>query len=304
MGRFLGGALAFVAGIVALTVIFGSWYTVDEGERGVVLRNGAIVDVADPGLHFKKPWIEDVETVSTRTATRMWDNMESYSRDQQPAHFKISVNYRIPSDKVRDVYASYGSEENLLARTVDRHVPQQMKAVFGQFTAATSIQERDRLNQTAFDAISKSVTGPIIIESIQVEDIKFSGDYEEAVKLRMQAEVEVQKIRQNAEREKVTAEITVITAKAQADAQRAQAQGQADATLLQAQADAKSIELKGTAQAQAIEAKGKAFAANPSYPMLIQAERWNGELPRQMIPGNAVPFLSLQPETVARTPQQ
>ena len=43
--------LALVVVVVA-TLFFGSWYTIDQGERGVHLRNGAVVGSADPGLGF------------------------------------------------------------------------------------------------------------------------------------------------------------------------------------------------------------------------------------------------------------
>ena len=36
-------------------VLMSSWYTIDQGERGVILRNGAVVGTAEPGLNFKAP---------------------------------------------------------------------------------------------------------------------------------------------------------------------------------------------------------------------------------------------------------
>jgi membrane protease subunit HflK len=47
--------------ILALIVIFTSFYTVDPEEVGLVLRFGKYVRSTDPGLHFKVPfWIERV----------------------------------------------------------------------------------------------------------------------------------------------------------------------------------------------------------------------------------------------------
>ena len=43
------------AGLALVMVALSSWYTVDQGERGVVLRNGAVVSEAEPGLGFKIP---------------------------------------------------------------------------------------------------------------------------------------------------------------------------------------------------------------------------------------------------------
>ena len=64
----------------------------------------------------------------------------------------------------------------------------------------------------------------IIIESVQLENIEFSANYLHSIEQRMLAEVEVQKLQQNAEREKVQAQITVTQANAKANAVRAEAQ--------------------------------------------------------------------------------
>lgn len=98
----------------------------------------------------------------------------------------------------------------------------------------------------------------------------------------MLAEVEVQKLKQNAEREKVQAEIVVIQAKAEAEKVRQAATAEADA-----------IRLKGEAESLSISARGKALSANPSVIDLVRAERWNGTVPTTMIPGGAVPFVQL-----------
>ena len=272
-----------VVAITGLTLIFGSWYTIDQGERGVVLRNGAIIGTAEPGLGFRLPMIDDVERITVQSRARIYEQVAAYSKDQQPAVLQLSVNYRIPVDQVEDVYSSFGGEEGLLSRLVDRRVFEDMKTVFGRFNAVTAIQERARLNAEVASAIQGSIKGPVIIESVQIENIDFSDAYEASIEQRMLAEVEVQKLRQNAEREKVQAEITVTQAKAQADAVRAQATAEAEA-----------IRLRGDAEAAAIDARGKALRDNPSVVQLVQAEKWNGQLPTTMIPGAATPFLSIK----------
>jgi regulator of protease activity HflC (stomatin/prohibitin superfamily) len=281
--RIWGLLLVLIAGgFLGITILMGSWYTVDEGERGVILRNGAVIGIAAPGLHFKIPIIDSVVKISVQAHARIYDKVPTYSRDQQPADITVSVNYRLPADQVAEIYASYGGEDGLVSRLLDRRVYEQVKNVFGQFNAVTAIQERTRLNLETEDAIRDDVKGPVIIESFQIENIDFSEAYEQSIEARMLAEVEVQKIRQNAEREKVQAEITVIKAKAQADAVRAEAQAQADAT-----------RLRGDAEASAIQARGDALRNNPQLIGLVQAEKWNGLLPQTMIPGGTVPFLNM-----------
>ena len=277
-----GIGLTFAA-IFGLTILGGSWYTVDSGYRGVQIRNGAVTGTAEPGLGFKMPIINKVVDISIQSQARTYENVMAYSKDQQTAGLSISVNYRFPADQVESIYTNYGGEEGVLTRPLDRQVFDEVKNVFGKFNAVTAIQERDRLVGEVQNAIQKSVVGPIIIESVQIENIDFSDAYENSIEARMLAEVEVQKVKQNAEREKVQAEIVVTQAQAQADAQVAQAKAAAEATRLQ-----------GDAEADAIRAKGGALRDNPQLVDLIQAEKWNGTLPTHMVPDATVPFLSIQ----------
>lgn len=279
----LGGIAAIV--FTALALMFS--YTVDQQERGVLLRNGAIVGIAQPGRGYKLPIIDTVVDIPVNTRTVRWSDkaaLEAYSRDQQPAHLELAIAYQIDPTKVDRVYAEYGSAENLEARLLNRVVTQETKTAFGHYTAATAITDRAAMNaavrKAILDALPKDA--PFTVENITVEDIKFSADYEAAIKQRMNAEVEVTRFRQNAEREKVNAEIAVT-----------QAKGRADSQLAEAEAQAKAIILKGNAEAAAIRARADALKESPNLVALTQAEKWNGVLPTTMLPGGAVPMLSL-----------
>ena len=287
---------AAVAGLVIIAVILGSWYTVDQTKRGVLLRTGAVIGTAQPGLGFKVPFIDAVEKISVKTITYTWDKMNSYSFDQQPADLKISVTLRASPDKVADLYAKFGRLDTAVNQVVSPVVNQQVKVVFGRYTAVKAIQERGPLNSAIKDAITATLRDDpmIIIESVQLENIEFSQNYLHSIEQRMLAEVEVQKLQQNAEREKVQAQITVTQATAKANAVRAEAQAQAEATRLNGEARASNIRVTGEAEASAIEARAKALGTNPNLVTLVQAERWNGVLPTTMVPGSAVPFVSVK----------
>jgi regulator of protease activity HflC (stomatin/prohibitin superfamily) len=291
-----GATAAAIAGVIVLLLVLGSWYTVDQTERGVLLRNGAVVSTAQPGLGFKMPLIDSVEKISVRTATYTWDKMNSYSYDQQPADLKISVTLRAAPEKVADLYGKFGRLDAAVNQVVSPVVNQQVKVVFGRYTAVKAIQERGALNSAIKDAITETLKYDpmIVIESVQLENIEFSQNYLHSIEQRMLAEVEVQKLQQNAEREKVQAQITVTQATAKANAIRAEAQAQADATRLSGEAKASNIKITGEAEAAAIEARGKALGNNPNLVTLVQAERWNGVLPTTMVPGSAVPFVSVK----------
>jgi len=271
--RLIGIIGAVFVGLIALFVLGGSFYTVDQGERGVILRNGAVVGTAEPGLGFKFPIIDTVKEVNVQTQARIYENVLVYSRDQQNAALQISVNYRIATDQVEQIYSEFGGREGIVNRLIDRQVPEEVKNVFGKFNAVTAIQERERLSREVQEAVQKAVTSPLlIVDSVQIENIDFSDAYEQSIEQRMLAEVEVQKVQQNAQREKVQAEILVIQAKAEADAKK----------------------LQGDAEAHSINARGRALAQNPALVELIQAEKWDGKLPTTMVPGQTVPFINVK----------
>jgi regulator of protease activity HflC (stomatin/prohibitin superfamily) len=298
MPRLRMGSLMPVAVLaVAAAAVLGSWYTIDQGFRGVITRNGAVIGVAEPGLSFKLPFFDSVNYISVQEHSRTYgqeQGLSTYSRDQQPAFIRVSVNYQLPAGRVDEVYANFGSEEAMVSRILDPRVMQTTKNVFGQFNAVTAIQERERLNIEMREALIKAIGDePITVTGLQVENIDFSKAYEESIEQRMQAEVEVQKLRQNAEREKVQAQITVTKAQAEADSVRARAQAEADA-----------IRLRGDAEAAAIKARSEALGQNPNLIALTQAERWNGQLPTTMVPGGSVPFMNVGPPVPQGQPPQ
>lgn len=276
------GAVLAVIGLVAVFAFFGAFYTIDAGERGVVLRNGRVTGVADAGLHFKLPFVDDVYKISTRTFTVPYENEPFYSKDQQAATATVSITFSAVPGEVQRIYTQYGDLDTVAARLLTPRVKKEFKEVMGKFNAAQAIQEREKLSIEVANAITSDITGVILIESVQVENIDFSNAYEEAIEQRMLAEVAIAKVRQDAERAKATAEITVT-----------EAQAKADSLLAQRTAEAEGIRRIGEAEAEAINAKGKALRDNPALVSLVAAERWNGTLPSTMVPNGAVPFLDV-----------
>lgn len=291
--KIIASIFAGVVSLIVATIFLGTFYTVDQTQRGVLLRNGAFVEVVSPGLHFKTPWIESVYKIDMQTHTMTYGAgkngesvMEAYSADQQPAKLRVSVTIHVSPDKVADMYSRFsGDYDAAVARVIQPHVYERVKTVFGQYTALKAISSRGKLNMDAAKAISEAISyDPIfVIESLQIEDISFSPDYIKSVEARMMAEVDVQKKLQNLESEKVDAEIMVT-----------KANGQAASTVSRAKAEADAITLKGDAEARAIAAKAAALGSNPNYATLITAEKWNGALPATMVPGSAIPFLSVK----------
>jgi regulator of protease activity HflC (stomatin/prohibitin superfamily) len=258
-------------GLVAAYVVFSSWYVVDQGERAVVLRLGAIVGEAGPGPHFKVPWIDAVRKITVQNQNRQYGSLEAYSRDQQPAAITMSVSFVVSDPS--GLYEQYGDLDGAIRRLVDPRAMAEMKTIFGQYDAARAIQERAALNADIGRAVTAAVTGPVNIISVQVENIDFSEAYEQSVEQRMLAQVEIQRREQNLRTTEVEAQIA-----------RTKAEGEANA-----------IRLRGEAEGAAIRARAEALRSNPDLVQLQAVEKWDGKLPQTMVPSSALPFVNLQP---------
>lgn len=281
--NMIGSVAAGAAALILLIVFFGSWYTVDETERGVLLRNGALVGVVDPGLSFKTPFIETVKLISTQSQVSAYENLQAYSKDQQSAQLKVSVSWHVAPSDVAKVYTQFKDIEGIRDRLISRQVPTQVENVFGQFNAVAAVQNRVQLVNDISTAIKTAITGPVMIDSVQVENIDFSDAYEKAIEARMAAEVQVKTREQQLATEQVQAQIRVT-----------QAQAEADAQLAQAKADAQATELRGRAEAEAIKARAQALASNQNLVELTKAERWNGVLPTTVLPSGSLPFIDVR----------
>lgn len=269
--------------LLLVVIGFGSFFQVDQGERGVVLRNGKLSSVAEPGLGFKTPLIESVRYISVRDHNVTLP-LEAYSYDQQPATMQVSVTYRVPVDRVEDLYSEYGTLENLQARVIERRTPDAVKNVFGRFTAVRAIQEREKLGVETIQAVSTAMRdAPVQIVGVQVEEVGFSKAYEQSIEQRMLAQVQIETTRQQKQTAEIQADIKVVQAKAEADAQREQAKAEAD-----------GIRLRGEAEAAAIDARARALASNTNLVNLIAVEKWDGTLPATQVPGSALPFIGIK----------
>ena len=283
MGKYITFGILGILALVVLGAAGGAWFTVDQQERALVLTNGKITSIAEPGFNWKKPFVDSVVRIPITGQNKSYQNQPAYSRDQQVANMNISVSFSVPPGKVGDLYSTFGNIDNLTARVMDRQVPQALENVFGQYTAISAVQDRVKLVADLNAAVKKSLEPyPVMVESIQLENVSFSDAYDKSIEQRMQAEVSVTKRMQDLAAAKVDAQIKVTEAQAQADSKLAQAKANAEATRVQGEADA-----------AAIKAKSDALNSNPQLVQLAAVDKWNGVLPVQMVPGSTVPFVSL-----------
>jgi membrane protease subunit HflK len=93
---FSGGLLAVVAVIIGLIWAGAGVYTVDEQERGVVLRLGRVQDaVVLPGLHWNPPLIDSVTKINvTRVSDQTFANT-MLTEDDNIVDITMTVQYLV-----------------------------------------------------------------------------------------------------------------------------------------------------------------------------------------------------------------
>lgn len=274
--------IAVIVAII-LGLALSTSYTVTDQERGVVLTNGKVTSVAEPGLHFKWPVFQSVVFISTMNRSLVFAKLAAYSKDKQTADLKVSVSYHIPPTEVGKLYQQYSSIQGIENVLVSRNVPTDLENAMGQYTAEKIIQSRVELGLDYASRIRKSVTGPITIDSVQIENVDFDDSYEESIREQMKKGVQIATQANETLRQIETNKQKVNSA-----------QADADATVATATAEATATRMRGDAEAHAIKVKSDALASSPNLIELTKAERWDGKLPTSMIPNSAVPFVNVK----------
>jgi len=94
-----GASMAAIFGLLLVAFVaysaYDSIYTVDESERAVILRLGEFSSVQLPGLHFKVPFIDQIDQKVNVTEVRSWRLVDSMlTGDENIVSVTMTVEYR------------------------------------------------------------------------------------------------------------------------------------------------------------------------------------------------------------------
>jgi len=123
-GPAMGGGLIVFALIGALILwAISGFYTIDQQERGVVLRLGKYLETVQPGLQWNPPLIDSVEKVNTTKVRSHTSRGTMLTEDENIVDVSLSVQYVVANPK--DFYLNVKNPEISLAHATDsalRHV--------------------------------------------------------------------------------------------------------------------------------------------------------------------------------------
>jgi regulator of protease activity HflC (stomatin/prohibitin superfamily) len=96
--------LLVVVGIIALTLILGSFFTVNTAQVAVITRFGKFLRVADAGLNWKMPYFDSVTGMVSLRVNQITLTMETKTKDNVFVTIPISVQNRVRPEKVYDAF--------------------------------------------------------------------------------------------------------------------------------------------------------------------------------------------------------
>jgi membrane protease subunit HflK len=92
--------LLFLLPLIALALwVFAGVYTVNAGERGVVLQFGKFNDITDPGLHWIPVPINSVEIVDIKRIKTTKDQTTMLTKDENIVDLGVEVQYHVSDPK-------------------------------------------------------------------------------------------------------------------------------------------------------------------------------------------------------------
>jgi membrane protease subunit HflC len=244
--------LSIIGVLVLLAIVSSSVYIVNQYERAVVLRFGALVKLdVKPGLHFKVPLVDKVRRFDGRLLTADMSPESFYTVENKRLVVDSYIKWRIKN--VDTYYRTTSGDERLAADRLSQRVADGLRNQFGRRTLHDVVSgKRDELMAELKATINESTNTLLGIEvvDIRVKRIDFPPEVSQSVFARMAADREkeareyraqgkeqAEVIRADADRQRV-----VLEANAFRDAERLRGEGDAKAAAIYAAAYSKDPE--------------------------------------------------------------
>ncbi len=321
----LGRVLAVVAALIVIAIIGSSTFRyaqIDEGERGIIVTQGAVSGIQEPGIFFSPfaPFTK-VEVVNVRRQTRQVTQNVA-SSDKQLYDIDIQVDYSRKTDpeSLRAQYGDIGVSDDQLNQFLDGFINDALKSASTQFTLDQVLSDRGTFTQRISELLRNGSNGQpapveqvyVNLEAVKVLDIKVGDAY--AALLAEKANLEVQIETEEKRRQQIEAEQSnnLFRAEQEATVSLTREKGLTAAALEEANRESQVRALQGEYYRNNPEllelrkrelmvemlASGNIWFVDPNTDLTLLLDRAGGTLPSSVIPGvgnNASPEPTPQP---------
>lgn len=252
---------AVALAILAVILLFVVWPfgTVGAGERGVLLRWGAVTDqVLNEGLYIRVPVMDSVVIMDVKIQKEEVVATAA-SKDLQTVESRVALNYHIDPSRVANIYQDIGVD--YAARLIDPALQESVKSTTAKYTAEELITKREEVRDAIrAHLVEKLEPRGILVDDFNIVDFQFSAAFDQAIEL------------------KVTAEQSALAAKNKLEQ-------------IKFEAEQQIAEARGKAEALRIESQ--ALQNSPQILQLRALEKWDGKMPSVMGDG-ATPFIDIR----------
>lgn len=236
-----------IIAFLGLIIAFSCFKVIPAGNVGVSVTLGKVGGVKTEGPNFKAPFIEKLVIVPIKQITESGET-PCFSSDLQTVTVSYSVFYRLPKEKVAELYQQFaGDPYHTLIRP---RIESALKEVTSNDKAEDIVRKRDIVKVAALQKLQTSLSGLIDIRDVTITDIGLSRDLSLAIEAKQVRQQEALAKEYDLQKAAKEAEITVTNAKA---------------------------------EAEAITIKGRAIKESPSVVELEIIKRWNGVSPQTVV---------------------
>lgn len=259
---------AIIAVIIIFVVLTSSLKIVEAGNRGVLLKFGAVdtsVSLSE-GLHFVIPFRDSIVPMEVRTQ-KLVESTTSASKDLQNVATEVALNYRVDPDTVPILYKEIGLDYS--NRVIVPTIQESVKQVTARYNAEELITKRDQVKSEIEQQIEGRLTPyNILADTTSITDFQFSDQFVQAVEAKVQAEQRALQAQNELRRIQIEAQQTEARALGEQKANIASAEGQRQSNILKAQGESEAIKIIDTQ-----------LRTSTDYLNWLKAQRWDGKLP-------------------------
>jgi membrane protease subunit HflC len=241
---------------IALLLFFACVFTITEGQQGIILRLGRLVNEGDtnkvkvfaPGLHFKVPFIESVRIFDTRIQTMDIKSTRIVTKEKKDVMVDYYVKWQI-TDLAR-YFKSTGGNEFKAETLLEQQLNTLLRAQFGKRTISEVVSggRDDVMDLLRIAAEKQAGELGINVVDVRIKGIELPANTSNAIYQRMRADMQKIANRHRADGQaaaeeiqaKADANVMVLIAQTESQAQKVRAIGQAKAASIYAEAYSKN----------------------------------------------------------------
>lgn len=211
--------------IIWIIIFFGSVFTIQPGEVGIVKRLWQLEsEYRVEWVNFKIPLIDSVVKMDIRNRKIEWES-QSASKDLQIVSSTIAINYSLEKDRAINLYATVWREFEIDSILIQPAIEESIKSATAKFNASELITQRDEVrNNIRTNLESKLTNRWVKINEVNIVDFQFSAEFDRAIEQKVRAEQEALKAEKDLERVKFEAQQQIEKSKAEAEKIRIQAE--------------------------------------------------------------------------------